>query len=85
MRRLYDFAQSDCSPRRLNEGEILECKIFAGIVPLLVSDLRRPFSSTITASDASPTGWGLCERELSIDEVASHARSLARAMEISEA
>ena len=73
-RRLYDFVQSDCPPRRLNEGEILECKIFAGIVPLLTSDLRRPFSSTVTASDASPTGWGLCERELHVDDVACHAR-----------
>ena len=73
-RRLYDFVQSDCTPRRLNEGEVLECKIFAGIIPLLFSDLRRPFSTTITASDASPTGWGLCERELDVADVVGHAR-----------
>ena len=65
LRRLYDFIHSGCQPRRLNHQEQQECRIFSGIVTLLVGDLRRQWSSVITASDASPSGWGICELESS--------------------
>lgn len=64
-RRLYDYVHSGSPPRRLTHSEQLECKIFSGIIPLLVADLRRPWSDVISASDASPTGWGICEHQSS--------------------
>eukprot|EP00435_Cladocopium_sp_Y103_P020803 s2513_g5.t1 len=48
-----------------------ECRIFAGILPLLVGDLRKPWSNTILCSDASPVGFGLVERELEGNKVQS--------------
>ena len=73
-RRLYDFVQSGCSPRRLSPAESRERRIFAGLVPLLVADLRRPWSSTVTASDASPSGWGVCECNLDPGTAQQHGR-----------
>lgn len=73
-RRLYDFVQSGCPPRKLSFSEARECRIFAGLVPLLVADLRRPWSPTITASDASPSGWGVCERVLNPGVAQLHGR-----------
>lgn len=63
-RRLYDFVHSNSGLRRLNHWERRECLIFAGILPLLVADMRRPWSDNVTATDASPEGWGICERHL---------------------
>ena len=68
-RKLYDFVQSGCRPRRLNSEERRECLIFSGILPLLVADLRRPWTTTVTATDASPEGWGVCEREADLQQV----------------
>jgi hypothetical protein len=73
-RRLYDFVQSGCPPRKLSFSEARECRILAGLVPLLVADLRRPWSPTITASDASPSGWGVCERVLNPGVAQLHGR-----------
>ena len=35
----------------------------------MVSDLRLPWSNTVTATDASPAGWGICETELPTADV----------------
>lgn len=68
-RRLYDFVHSGCGPRKLNFSEKRECLVFAGLLPLLVADIRRPWSDNVTATDASPEGWGICERHLPPDVV----------------
>ena len=47
-RYLYDFVHSGAKPRKLNDKERMECNIFISILPLLVSDIRRPWSSTIS-------------------------------------
>ena len=39
------------------------------LLPLLSSDLRRSWSSTLYASDASPFGIGVCQRPLDVIEV----------------
>ena len=70
-RALYDFVERDPPPRRLNRVEKQEVLNFIGIVPLLFSDIRRPWSSILTATDASPDGFGVCEREASADTVSS--------------
>lgn len=62
-RYLYDFVQRGGPPRKLNYSESSECKTFAGILPLLYADLKKKWSSTITCSDASPEGFGICEME----------------------
>ena len=77
-RKLYDFVASDCDPRKLHDSERNECIMFAGLVPLLVADLRRPWSSTVTCSDASPFGFGICECEVDPAISASHGRWLER-------
>ena len=68
--------QSGSGPRRLTPSEQRECLIFAGIVPLLVGDMRREWSSTVTChcTDASPQGFGICERELDHDAVVGLGR-----------
>lgn len=62
-RKLYDFSTSESGARKLTQSEQDECLIFAGIAPLLIADLRREWCSTITCSDASPMGFGICERD----------------------
>ena len=73
-RRLYDFVHSSCQPRRLTLLEQSECKIFIGILPLLVANLRRQWADVITATDASPEGWGICERDCDCSFVAQMGR-----------
>ena len=51
-----------------------ECTVFIGILPLLVANLRIPWSNVLTATDASPEGWGICERECDSDVVAQMGR-----------
>lgn len=63
-RHLYDFVEARGEPRFLNNSEKREVKNFIGVVPLLYGSLRRPWSTTVTATDASPEGFGICEREL---------------------
>lgn len=72
-RHLYDIIEKGIS-RYLNPSEKREIHIFIGLVPLLVGDLRRDWSSTIHCTDASPYGYGLCERELNHASVKSIAR-----------
>ena len=73
-RKLYDFSTSSTSPRFLTASERDECLIFAGIAPLLIADLRKEWSSTITCSDASPTGFGICECQSTAGQAKQHGR-----------
>ena len=73
-RYLYDFVQHGGAPRKLNPSEANECRVFAGLVPLLVSNMKMPWSPIITCTDASPTGYGVCEYEAGVDV----ARQLGR-------
>ena len=68
-RALYDFVEYKGEARFLNRLERREVEIFIGLIPLLVGDLRRPWSSTVHCSDASPEGYGICSRELPDIEV----------------
>ena len=61
-RRLYDFIEAGGAPRYLKADERDECLNFAGLIPMLFADLRRSWSSTLTASDASPEGFGTVEQ-----------------------
>ena len=63
-RSLYDFVEAAPKPRRLNGKERREVLNFVGLVPLLVGELKRPWSTTISCSDASPEGYGVCQRQL---------------------
>ncbi len=60
-RKLYDFVEKQEGPRRLNASEREEALIFVGLIPMLVADMRRPWSDTLLATDASPDGYGICE------------------------
>ena len=51
-----------------------ECLTFAGLVPLLLSDIRKEWSNIITCTDASPMGFGICERHSNIETVRKHGR-----------
>ena len=63
-RSLYDFAGRGFSRMMLWECARRECRIFAGLLPLLVCNMKALWSTTITCTDASPSGFGICEREL---------------------
>jgi len=63
-RALYDFVEDAPPPRRLNQRERQEVLNFIGIVPLLVGYMKRDWSTTVSCSDASPQGYGVCQREL---------------------
>lgn len=60
-RKLYDFVEKQEGPRRLNASEREEALVFVGLIPMLVADMRRPWSDTLLATDASPDGYGICE------------------------
>ena len=77
-RKLYDFAASNSEPRLLYPSERSECLIFAGLVPLLVTDLRRPWADVITCTDASPFGFGICERDVQPALARQHGKWLER-------
>ena len=77
-RKLYDFVASDCSARKLHPSERQECIIFAGIVPLLVADIRKPWSDVVTCTDASPFGFGICERVVDPAVARHHGRWMER-------
>ena len=68
-RRLYDCVSSNCKPRKLTALESMECEIFSGLVPLLFADLRRPWSTDVHITDASPSGFGICQRQLDESQV----------------
>lgn len=48
-RRLYDFVEKGGPSRLLNAGEARECRIFAGIVPLLFASIGRSWSTKCIA------------------------------------
>ena len=68
-RALYDFVESQADPRPLNRRERQEVSIFIGLIPLLVGDLRRGWSESILCTDASPHGYGVCQREIKQQQV----------------
>ena len=47
-------------------------RFFSGIIPLLVGDMRRPWSPEVFCSDASPDGYGICARSMSEHENFKH-------------
>ena len=73
-RRCFDFVEKGGEARFLGSREREECLNFAGIIPLLFADIRRHWSSTILCTDASPSGYGICEREVSAECVSDLGR-----------
>ena len=51
-----------------------ECFIFAGLVPFLTSDLKRPWASQVVCTDASPESFGICEAEIPLERVEAIGR-----------
>ena len=68
-RSLYDYVEAAPIPRPLNKKERQEVRTFIGLVPLLVGEMKRPWSTTISCSDSSPEGYGVCQRHLEKDRV----------------
>lgn len=56
-----------------------ELRAFKGLLPLLGSDWVMGWSETVTASDAGPTGWGVCVSRWAPKDVARHGRVSERA------
>ncbi|CAE8737419.1 unnamed protein product [Polarella glacialis] len=48
--------------------------VIAGLLPILSANLRRPWSATVTATDASEGGQGIVQRQLDLEAVASMGR-----------
>lgn len=68
-RSLYDLVEARPEPRKLRPRETREVKIFVGLIPLLYGDLRKSWCEHILCTDASPFGYGVCQRDLDIQHV----------------
>ena len=73
-RSLYDFAGRGLPKCRVWDSARRECCIFSDIIPMLVGNLRRPWSTRVICSDASPSGYGIVERELPTETVRALGR-----------
>ena len=73
-RHLYDFVQKGGHARFLNKQEQGECYNFSGLLPMLVASMRRSWSDVVVITDASPDGYGICERQLDTQTVADIGR-----------
>ena len=68
-RTLYDFMQHSYHKRsRLWESCAKEARWASHLLKLCVANLRRPWSQTITASDASLSGLSVSRRELGVEQ-----------------
>ena len=74
-RSLYDFvARSYNRRQRLWASAAKEAKWAQHLFKLCSVDIKRSWSSHMSASDASLSGVAVCSRELSVSEVARHGR-----------
>ena len=73
-RALYDYVQQGGPARKLNSSEVWECNVFIGLLPLLFVDMRKEWSEVVTCTDASPSGFGICQRELPTGEIRKMGR-----------
>ena len=74
-RALYDFvAACDGKQRRLWPSAAYEVTTMIGLLPLIVSDMFAPWSRILTATDASSTGYGVCERDVTHEQAAELGR-----------
>ena len=72
---LYDFvARSYNKRQRLWASAAKEAKGAQHLFKLCSVDIKRSWSSNMSASDASLSGVAICSRELSVSEVARHGR-----------
>eukprot|EP00959_Pyramimonas_sp_CCMP1952_P208008 4351349-Pyramimonas_sp.AAC.1 len=69
MRNVYGFVAQICEPERLWQSCCKECRIVTGLLPLAVADLRQEWNPIVTCTDASPTGHGVCQRDLDVESV----------------
>ena len=66
-RSAYDFAAKEYKRKDPWPSAKREFEIFAGLLPMLVADLRQPWSQVVTVTDASLQGYGICEKEFPED------------------
>lgn len=71
-RSVYDFVQSSYRVRSRFWGRAAEeCFMASALIPFAAADLRRPFCPRIQCFDASETGLGVVEKEVSPTEAES--------------
>ena len=74
-RAMYAFVKDSYVERtRLWWSCRQECMVVVGILPLIISNIARPWSPRMVTTDASPTGWGICSSLLDPELVATHGR-----------
>ena len=67
---VYKFIQRHYSDTvKLWPSVKIELRVFAGLMPFLVSDWSRPWNDKVFISDASEEGFGICAAAWPIDEV----------------
>lgn len=72
---LYAFVRAHYyEPVRLWASAAFECYVIAGILPVLVADYKRPWSTEIIATDASETVMGAAGKSFAPEEVAELGR-----------
>ena len=70
-RAAYDYAGAGYPARPVWESVKRECNFFLGILPLMIGDLRKGWSTNVTCTDASPDGFGIVERHLDEKDVSN--------------
>ena len=69
-RSLYDFSSRDLPKQKLWKSAARECRILAGIIPLLIGDLHKPWATRLVCTDASPQGFGIAEKDVDENQAA---------------
>ena len=71
----YKFIRSNYYVHtKLWTSVVSELRAFSGLMPFLRADWRRPWSKTVTVSDASEEGFGVCASRLPLEAVQSIGR-----------
>eukprot|EP00972_Heterocapsa_arctica_P103851 15304419-Heterocapsa_arctica.AAC.1 len=68
------ITDSHWTPQNVWDSVRRELQVAASLLPLIRGDFSRPCSSCVTATDASTTGWGICEPTLDPKVVGEQGR-----------
>eukprot|EP00971_Amphidinium_carterae_P339742 6477718-Amphidinium_carterae.1 len=74
VRHLHDFSGESNDEVTLWPSAAIECKMIAGLIPMLTHNMRREWSASITCTDASFGGFGVCQRDLDVASVKDMGR-----------
>ena len=60
MAEIFKYVGGDATPKEVSNTAYDEIILMLGLLPMAFTNVRAPISSTLSATDASPTGAGSC-------------------------